>query len=54
MKTTLFLLVLASLLATGCTTPLYDDGSRREHSEMPWNTPASWEGSIYVPGMDRY
>ncbi|MBI9020676.1 MAG: hypothetical protein JEZ10_05420 [Verrucomicrobia bacterium] len=47
------LLLLATVLA-GCSTPTYDDGTPREYSDMPWNTPASWEGSIGIPGMSGY
>jgi hypothetical protein len=38
-------LALCAAFATGCTTTPDDE------SEMPWNTPESWEGSPYVPGF---
>ncbi len=43
------LLVCVSVLV-GCATP---DASRRE-SDIPWNQPQPWEGSPFIPGMDRY
>ena len=54
MKALLLILVFASLLITGCSTPTYDDGTPREYSDMPWGTPARWEGSIGVPGLNGY
>lgn len=47
------LILLAAALA-GCSTPTYEDGTKREYSDMPWNTPATWEGSMNVPGMNGY
>lgn len=47
------LLLLAAVLA-GCSTPAYEDGTKREYSDMPWNTPARWEGSMNIPGMSDY
>jgi PBP1b-binding outer membrane lipoprotein LpoB len=47
-------LVLLAIVFTGCSTPTYEDGSKREYSDMPWNTPARWEGSMNVPGMSGY
>lgn len=47
------LLLLAAFFA-GCSTPTYDDGTSREYSDMPWNTPARWEGSVGIPGMSGY
>ncbi len=48
----LVLLVLTScalvLALNACTTT---DADR--DSELPWNTPQSWEGSPLIPGMDR-
>ena len=42
--TTLFLLA-ASCILVGCATT--DD------SDIPWNSPASWEGSPYIPGLSE-
>jgi ABC-type uncharacterized transport system auxiliary subunit len=47
------LILLAAVLA-GCSTPTYEDGTKKEYSDMPWNTPASWEGSVNIPGMGGY
>ncbi len=49
-----FLLACTSLLISGCETPTYDDGTPREYSDMPWGTPATWEGSVGIPGMSGY
>ncbi len=38
-----------ALFVVGCATP--DD---RRESDLPWNQPQPWEGSPYIPGMDRY
>ena len=46
--------IVVSLLVCGCASASYDDGSKRQHSDMPWNTPASWEGSVGVPGFSDY
>lgn len=54
MKAIGLFLILASFFLTGCTTPTYEDGTRREYSDMPWNTPARWEGSVGVPGLSNY
>ncbi len=47
-------LILLAIVITGCATPTYEDGTPREYSDMPWNTPATWEGSIGIPGMSGY
>ena len=44
-------LILLTVVVGGCATPTYEDGTPREYSDMPWNTPASWEGSVGVPGL---
>jgi len=36
---------LALLVLAGCATT--DD------SDMPWATPATWEGSPYIPGLSE-
>ena len=54
MKIIILLSFVATLLLTGCTNPTYKDGSPREYSDMPWNTPASWEGTVGVPGLSGY
>jgi hypothetical protein len=33
------------LLMAGCATT--------EESDIPWNSPASWEGSPFVPGLSE-
>lgn len=37
------------ILQTGCATP-----TDRRDSDIPWNQPQPWEGSPFIPGMDRY
>lgn len=51
-KLTALMLIAAAL--AGCSTPVNPDGSKKEYSDMPWNTPASWEGSMSIPGMNDY
>jgi len=48
------LLILTVALLTGCSSPTYQDGSEREYSDMPWNTPQTWEGGMNIPGMNGY
>jgi hypothetical protein len=47
-------LILIAVALAGCSTPTYEDGTKKEYSDMPWNTPARWEGSMNVPGMSDY
>ena len=47
------LILLAAALA-GCSTPTYEDGTKKEYSDMPWNTPQTWEGSMNIPGLSGY
>jgi len=47
-------LLLITVLITSCAAPTYEDGTLREYSDMPWGTPASWEGSVGLPGMSGY
>lgn len=54
MKIAALILGILALLLSGCATPTYEDGTEREYSDMPWNTPATWEGSVGVPGMSGY
>ncbi len=42
-------LAAAWSVAVGCATT--DD---RRDSDLPWNQPQPWEGSPFIPGMDRY
>ena len=46
--------ILLAIVLSGCSTPAYEDGTKREYSDMPWNTPARWEGSMNIPGMSDY
>lgn len=41
-------ILTALLLAGGCATV---ETSDRE-SELPWNTPQSWEGAPFFPGLN--
>ena len=50
----LIALVLLAVVLSGCSTPVYEDGTKKEYSDMPWNTPQSWEGSMSIPGMNDY
>ena len=47
-------LILLVVAASGCSTPMNSDGTKKEYSDMPWNTPAPWEGSMNIPGMGGY
>jgi hypothetical protein len=47
-------LVFIVIALAGCSTPKYEDGTKKEYSDMPWNTPARWEGSMNIPGMGGY
>jgi hypothetical protein len=47
-------LLLLAIVIAGCATPTYEDGTPREYSDMPWNTPAQWEGSVGIPGLGGY
>jgi hypothetical protein len=44
-------LIFLVIVLAGCSTPKYEDGTKKEYSDMPWNTPARWEGSMNIPGM---
>jgi uncharacterized protein YceK len=46
--------VFTALLLGGCSTPVNSDGSKKEYSDMPWNTPQMWEGGMSIPGMSDY
>lgn len=50
---TIALVLLAAAIA-GCSAPVNPDGSKKEYSDMPWNTPQTWEGSMSIPGMSGY
>ncbi len=39
------LVLIGVVLAGGCATP--------HDSDIPWNSPASWEGSPYIPGFSQ-
>lgn len=45
------LCALVALTLSGCATL---DGRDDRESDMPWNQPQPWEGSPFIPGMDRY
>ncbi|MFA6172317.1 MAG: hypothetical protein WC334_00405 [Kiritimatiellales bacterium] len=47
-------LILIAVALAGCSSPTYEDGTKKEYSDMPWNTPARWEGSMNIPGMGGY
>lgn len=48
MRALLTLIILAgAALLTGCAT-------LEDESDMPWNTPQSWEGSPSIPGLNQY
>lgn len=38
------ILITAIVISVGCAT---------FESDLPWNTPQSWEGTITVPGMEN-
>jgi hypothetical protein len=38
-------IAMAMAMASGCATP--------HDSDIPWNSPASWEGSPYIPGFSQ-
>lgn len=42
---TAFMLIVAALAVGGCATT--------RDSDIPWNAPASWEGSPYIPGFSQ-
>lgn len=44
----LFMLGLTVFCLGGCATAGGDD----DGSDLPWNTPQSWEGAPSIPGMD--
>jgi hypothetical protein len=44
---------ITTLILSGCATPVNDEGVEKEYSDMPWNTPAQWEGSRSIPGMGQ-
>jgi len=39
----LFIMMIGLILAGGCAT--------ENDSDMPWNTPQSWEGAPGIPGF---
>ncbi len=41
-------LALLGLLSIGCSTTHPD-----QESDMPWNTPQTWEGAPMIPGLDN-
>lgn len=45
----LFVLGLAAFCLSGCATA---GGNDNDGSDLPWNTPQSWEGSPSIPGLD--
>ena len=47
-------LMMFALVLAGCSTPTYQDGTKKEYSDMPWNTPDRWEGSMSIPGLGGY
>ena len=43
--------VFIMALGAGCATLT---GGDRDGSDQPWNQPQPWEGSPFIPGMERY
>ncbi len=41
----IMLIAIVAVLAGGCATT--------HDSDIPWNSPASWEGSPYIPGFSQ-
>lgn len=41
----MILIAIVAVLVGGCATP--------HDSDIPWNSPASWEGSPYIPGFSQ-
>ena len=46
----LSVLALSALSFSGCATAGGSDDDNG--SDLPWNTPQSWEGSPSIPGLD--
>jgi len=55
MKKAASLIVVSTILLTGCQTSSQDDapaaGSGAAVSSIPWNKPASWEGTGALGGF---
>jgi hypothetical protein len=47
--TAVFLFAILLVTTTGCAST-----ADRRDSDIPWNQPQPWEGSPYIPGMNRY
>lgn len=43
--------VLVLLLSAGCAT--WGTTETENGSDIPWNSPQGWEGTILVPGMNE-
>ncbi|WP_168433542.1 hypothetical protein [Pontiella sulfatireligans] len=46
------ILAAATIVLAGCATN-DDYRDEQEYSDMPWNTPQSWEGSRSIPGLSQ-
>ncbi len=44
---TITIILAGVALLTGCAT-------LEDESDLPWNTPQSWEGSPSIPGLNQY
>jgi hypothetical protein len=44
---TITIILAGVALLTGCAT-------MEDESDLPWNTPQSWEGSPSIPGLNQY
>jgi hypothetical protein len=42
---------IMAIVLLGCIVTLTGCMSANTESDLPWNTPQSWEGSVSVPGL---
>ncbi len=43
--------VIVTVALVGCVVVISGCMSANTESDLPWNTPQSWEGSVQLPGM---